>query len=113
MRGPVKLNRRLVLEEAVRVPDGAGGLSESWAPVGELWAEVKAGPGRERAGEHVTLSAVAYRIVVRAAPPGDPMRPRPDQRFREGARVFRILAVSEADGQGRYLTCHAREEVLA
>jgi head-tail adaptor len=44
---------------------------------------------------------------------GSDRRPRPDQRFREGARLFRILAVAEADAQGLYLTCFAREEVVA
>ena len=55
-------------------------------------------------------SAMGYRITVRAAPVGAPSRPRPDQRFREGARVFRILAVAERDAVGRYLTCFAEEE---
>lgn len=107
------LNRRLVLEEAQRVADGAGGYATEWAALGTLWAEVTAGTGAERAGEFVTLSSVSYRITVRGAPPGAPSRPRPDQRLREGARVFRILAVTEADARGAYLTCFAREEVPA
>ena len=39
------------------------------------------------------------------------MRPRPDQRLREGARIFTILAVTERDPEGRFLTCITREEV--
>ncbi len=50
---------------------------------------------------------------MRAAPIGAPSRPRPDQRFREGARIFRIHSVTERDDQGRYLTCFATEEVAA
>ncbi|MCX8509264.1 MAG: head-tail adaptor protein, partial [Rhodobacteraceae bacterium] len=72
-----------------------------------------AGAGRERAGESVTLSTVGYRITVRGAPQGAPSRPKPEQRFRDGTRLFRITAVTEADGDGRYLTCFAREEVLS
>jgi head-tail adaptor len=107
------LNRRLVLEAPVRLPDGAGGFSEIWAAMGELWAEITPGAGRESAGEFLTLSAVPYRIVVRAAPPGAPSRPRPEQRFREGTRVFLITAVTEHDRRGHYLACFAREEATA
>lgn len=111
--GVTRLNRRLVLEEAQRVPDGAGGFTLAWVALGALWARVEAEAGRERAGEFVTLSSVAHRITVRAAPQGAPSRPKPEQRFREGARVFRITAVAEADAEGRYLTCFAQEEVPA
>ncbi|MEP3345269.1 MAG: phage head closure protein [Litoreibacter sp.] len=107
----VVLNRRLTLEHAVRVADGAGGYTEAWMPLGELWAQMKAGTGRERFGAGVTVSAVAYKIVVRGAAEGSYARPQPDQRFREGARVYRILGVAEYDLDGRYLTCFATEEV--
>lgn len=108
-----RLNRKLLLEEAQRTPDGAGGQRLTWVVVGTLWGRVDAGWGRERAGEFVTLSSVPYRITVRAAPPGAPSRPRPEQRLRDGARVFRITAVTEAGVEGRYLTCFAQEEVPA
>lgn len=110
MSAPI-LNRRLTLEEAVRASDGSGGSRLSWVALGEIWAAVRAGSGSERAGEFVTLSAVPYRITVRAAAPGAPSRPKPDQRFRDGARVFRIHAVTEADRRGHYLVCFASEEV--
>ncbi len=108
---PPRLNRKLVLEEAQRAPDGAGGYTRTWTEVGEMWAAVDAGTGRERAGEFVTLSTVTYRITVRGAPQGAPSRPRPEQRFREGTRLFRILAVTEDDARGHYLICFANEEV--
>lgn len=105
-----RLNRRLVLEEAARVPDGGGGHRLTWVALGTLWGRIEAGAGRERAGEFVTLSSLACRITVRAAAPGAPSRPKPEQRFREGQRLFRITAVTEADAEGRYLTCFAEEE---
>lgn len=111
MSGPVRLNRRLVLEAAQRVPDGAGGFAETWVELGTLWADIRARSGRERAGEAVALSATGYRILVRAAPHGAPSRPVPGQRLRQGARVFAISAVAEADADGRYLSCFAEEEV--
>jgi len=105
------LNRRLVLEEMQRLPDGAGGFTTEWSVLGTLWASVVAGTGAEKAGEFVTLSTVPYRITVRGAPPGAPSRPRPDQRLRDGDRLYRVLAVTEADARAAYLTCFAREEV--
>ncbi|OWY04792.1 phage tail protein [Thioclava sp. F1Mire-8] len=112
MKGPF-LNRALVLETPERVPDGAGGFIEAWTELGILWTQMKPGTGVERAGEFVTLASVPWKITVRAAPEGSPRRPKPEQRFREGTRVFRILAVAEADAGAHYLTCFAREEVVA
>lgn len=108
-----RLNRKLVLESPVRVSDHAGGHKIAWQALGSIWAEVTPGTGVERAGEFVTLASVPYEIVVRGAPEGSSRRPRPEQRFREGERIFRILAVAEADSEGHYLTCFAREEVVA
>ncbi len=108
-----ELRRRLVLETLDRIPDGSGGFVETWTALGTLWAEVKAGTGRETESDFVTLSYVPYRITVRAAPPGDTRRPRADQRFREGPRVFRILAVADSDTRGRFLNCYAREEEVS
>lgn len=107
----IVLNRPLVLEEAQRSPDGAGGYSESWTPLGTLWAQVEARSGRELQSGGASLSRTGYRIIVRAAPDGAPSRPRPDQRFRDGARIFRILSVAEHDRRAQYLTCISQEEV--
>lgn len=105
------LNRALVLESAVRTPDGAGGFTEAWTALGMLWAEVLPGSGSDILGEERMLSAVPYRVTVRGAPVGATSRPTAGQRFREGARLFLIQAVTEHDPDGRYLTCFAREEV--
>lgn len=112
MSAPV-LSRRLVLEAPVRVPDGAGGVIESWASLGTLWADVRPRSGRERAQAGETVSSMGYRIVVRGAPVGSVQRPAPEQRFRDGARLYRIRAVAEQEPAGRYITCFADEEVAA
>ncbi|NSX56255.1 head-tail adaptor protein [Parasulfitobacter algicola] len=109
----VNLSRELVLEGAVQLPDGAGGFRENWQALGTLWAEIKAGSGRETSGGFGPVSRMSYRITVRGAPFGTASRPKADQRFRDGGRVFRILAVGESDANGRYLICHAIEEVAA
>ncbi len=107
-----RLNRKIVLEGRVRTPDGAGGFSDVWTPLGTLWAELKAGTGREAGEDFATLSRSGYRVIVRAAPYGASSRPKADQRFTIGDRVFTILAVAEADFDGRYLSCTTVEEVV-
>ncbi len=107
----VHLSRRLVLEGAVRIADGAGGFTETWTPLGVLWADLRPGTGREKTGQDVALSRLTYRITVRGAPQGAASRPSPGQRFRDGARVFTIHGVTEVVPGGTYLTCFADEEV--
>lgn len=109
MRAP-ELTRALVLEEQVRLPDGAGGYAISWVALGTLWADVRAGSGRERALAQGPVSVAAVRIFVRGAPMGSPQRPRPDQRLRDGDRIWTLQAVTEADPRGRHLICYATEE---
>lgn len=109
----VRLSRKLVLEAPQNVADGAGGFAQAWAVLGTLWGEVLPGSGREMVGGEVVLAAVPYNITVRGAPVGNPRRPKPEQRLRDGARVFTILAVTERDQDAQYLTCFAREEVPA
>ena len=80
-----RLNRRLVLEAPQRVPDGAGGFTESWAVLGRLWAQITPRSGRETAGAAMPLARVPLKIVVRAAPVGSDARPRPE-RVPDGTR---------------------------
>lgn len=103
------LRRQLTLEAPVAAPDGGGGHVTGWEALGALWADLQpVSGGEELAGARAT-SRVSHRILVRGAPVGAPARPRPDQRFRDGTRVYAILAVAEYDPQGRYLTCWASE----
>ena len=112
-RVPPRLNRKLILEEVSRVPDGSGGYVETWVELGRLWASVAAQSGRAAGEEEAELATVGYRITVRAAPPGSPSRPVPGQVLREGPRRFRIEAVRDQDPDARYLVCIAREEEVA
>lgn len=106
-----RLNRKLVLETPETIPDGAGGFASDWKPLGTLWGEVTARTGRETYQPGTAVSKMSFRIVVRAAPFGTPERPQPQQRFREGQRIFLIQAVAEEDSDNRYLTCFATEEL--
>ena len=106
-----RLTSKLVLERLVSVPDGAGGQHESWEALGTVWGEVKPRTGRESVGETGQVSVTGFRIVVRAAPAGHSARPLPDQRFRDGTRVFRINSVTEADPEAQFLICICDEEL--
>lgn len=108
---PPTLNRHLTLEDSYRVPNDSGGFSSQWQPLGQIWAQVIAGTGKEQAVNALPLSRVPYRITVRAAPMGAPSRPHAGQRFREGERIFSINAVTEQDAEGRFLLCQAQEEI--
>lgn len=110
---PPHLNHSLILEAPLRVADGAGGFTNEWQSLGVIWAEIRAGSGRELAASATTVSRVPYRITVRAAPYGAPSRPVPGQRLRDGDRIFQINAVAEKDANAQFLVCFAEEEVAS
>jgi SPP1 family predicted phage head-tail adaptor len=108
----IRLTRRFVLETRQVTADGAGGAVVSWQSVGLLWAHVTTRTAREDFIAGQGRPRVWFRIFVRAAPPGAASRPRPEQRLREGDRIFNILTVAEHDLFGRYLEIVAEEGVL-
>ena len=107
-----KLNRHLKLESLAQTPDGSGGYSQNWVEMGVHWAEIKPGSGRETSGAAVSVSRVAYRITIRAAPVSSDARPKAGQRFRGQGRVYAITAVTQSVAGERYLTCYAQEEMV-
>ncbi len=111
MRRP-HLNRALVLEASVRQADGAGGFTETWQPLGTVWAEVAPVTGRKALGDGGDLGRQPVKITLRAFPEGATERPVPGQRLRQGSRAYMIFSVCEADRAGRYLMCRAEAEVV-
>ncbi len=105
------LNHRMLLEMPQRLPDGAGGFTQSWQVLGEIWAELGTQTGREVTTGTTSLSRVTQRIVLRAAPEGSSMRPQAGQRLRAGGQVFPILSVTAYDTAARYLVCTTYQEV--
>lgn len=93
------MNRRLVLEAPSNARDAAGGLVEGWTPVGDIWAAIEARSGRETVFGGRQGAKVTHVAEIRYAPPGSAQRPGAAQRFREGARVYAVLAVAEADAR--------------
>jgi len=104
------LSHALTLEAPEHVSDGAGGFHQVWSALGVHWAEISMRTGRETATSGTAISRLTCQITVRGAPVGNPERPKPQQRFRAGTRVFPIEAVAERDPEGRYLICYAVEE---
>lgn len=99
------LRRRLTLEVPVATPDGAGGRTIAWQAAGEVYAEVEPRRRTERVEDGRLAGVVTHHITVRR---------RDDVaggcRFVDGARVFRVLAVEDADPARRFLRCLTEEE---
>lgn len=102
-----ELSTRLTLEAASRADDGGGGASVAWETVAEVWAAVRATSGGEglaldRVAGHVRHEVfVRYRDDVKA-----------EMRFREGTRIYDILAVYDPDRHRRWLKCLVEERDL-
>jgi head-tail adaptor len=95
---PGRLRRRLVLEAPLEVADGAGGITRGFAEAGRVWVEMTALP-RDAADAAGRLNpALNWRLRLRARADLTPAH-----RFRVGARVLRILSISPADAQARFL----------
>lgn len=106
------LDAALVLETPQRVPDGGGGWEVSWLPLGTLWASMRAAGASEREHGARAYGRITHRVVVRAAAPQSPRRPRADQRLLARDRVLNVLAVAEAETPG-FLVCWCEEGPLS
>ena len=106
MIDPGALRHRLVLEQPLESPDGAGGVTRGYATVTTLWAAVMPVTARGDVVADGVDATVTHRIIVRSGPDVTTRH-----RLREGARIFRILALRDSDGSGRFLEIHAEERV--
>jgi len=101
------LRRRLVLEEAQRVSDGAGGFTETWAEVATVWAALQSSGGGEAVESGRLAGRVSHTVTLRYR---DGVTPA--MRFRLGTRVFHILAAIDADERRHWLRCLCEERDL-
>jgi len=97
------LNRRLMLEAPVETADGAGGVTRDYATEVMLWAQVTPGPARADIAADSLGATLRYRIVIRARGGITPWH-----RLRDGARIYRIVAVRDSAGR-RFLEIDAEE----
>jgi len=101
--GPGDLNRRLVLEAPVETDDGGGGVSRSYQTVATVWAQVTPVRARPDAAADNLAALVTHRVVVRM-----PRLVNTLNRFRDGARIFRVVAFRETADR-RFLEIDAEE----
>jgi SPP1 family predicted phage head-tail adaptor len=96
-----ELTRRLVLQQPVGTPDGAGGVTRAYAPVTTLWASVEPISARGVVVAGAPGATVTHRISIR-------WRSDVTTRYRlvDGARVYRIVSMRDQDA-GRFLLIHA------
>jgi SPP1 family predicted phage head-tail adaptor len=81
-------------------------VTRGYATVTTLWAAVMPVAA---AGEVVADSlggSVTHHIVIRRGPDVTT-----HHRLRDGARIFRIVALRDQDGSGRFLEIHAQERI--
>jgi len=105
MIDPGALNTRLTIEAPVESDDGQGGFSRSYADAAKAWAQMThlaAGHDLSADADGATLRA---RIVMR---PGVVLTLQ--HRLRDGARVYRIVAIRDRDG-GRFIEIDAELRV--
>jgi SPP1 family predicted phage head-tail adaptor len=106
MIDPGELRHRIVLEAPVEMPDGAGGVTRSYTAAATLWAKITPVAARGEVEADALAASVTHHIIIRSGP-GLTTR----HRLRESARVFRIVALRDRDGDGRLVEIHAEERL--
>jgi SPP1 family predicted phage head-tail adaptor len=97
------LDRRLVLEAPDEADDGAGGVTRSYASVATVWAQLTPVSAHADIAAGSLGAIVTHRIVIRAG-----REVTTFHRFRDGDRVFRIVAVRDS-GDRRFIEIAAAE----
>ena len=67
-KSPVKiaeLNKRIVIEEYSRTPDGQGGFVETWATFATVWAKIKPVEQKERIFGQQVSPLTTHKITIR------------------------------------------------
>jgi SPP1 family predicted phage head-tail adaptor len=100
---PGELNRRLVLQNPVETPDGAGGVMRTYAFVARLWAKVEPVSARGAVVADAPGATITHRIIVRHR---SAVTTR--HRFVEGATVYRIVTLRD-DATRRFLVIGAEQ----
>jgi SPP1 family predicted phage head-tail adaptor len=101
---PGDLNRRLVLEGPVETPDGAGGVTRSFATVATVWAQLTPVAARAHVAADGLAAIATHRIVIRAGRTINTLN-----RFRDGTRIFRIVSYRDTADR-RFLEIDAEEQ---
>ena len=96
-----RLRHRLMLQQEVQTPDGAGGYTRSWQDIAALWAEIipltgsgssACGSGKEAFFAGQIQSEISHRILLRYR-----SGITPAMRLVFESRAFNIRSVAETD----------------
>lgn len=101
-----EMHHRLALEAALRTPDGAGGASETWSLVAEIWGALRPIGGNEGMEADGLKGRATHEIWIRWRE-----GLLPEMRFRLGTRAFDIKNIAESEGRRRYLRCLVEERL--
>jgi len=100
------LRRRITLQAPASAPDGGGGFVVTWAPVAQLWAQMRALSGSETVIGDGMQGRVTHEFTIRKR-----MDVGPSMRLTMGSRVFVIWAVLDRDGPAPYIRVQAEERL--
>lgn len=99
-----RFNRQLSLENEVDVPDGMGGFSRSFQPVGTVWANICPKSAKQQVEGANLVANVTHEITIRFQ-----AQVRTGSRFITGTRRFDVVAMRDLDETRRYLVCDCQE----
>ena len=100
------LSERFTLEAPVRTADGGGGAGIAWETVAELWAHVRPISGDERLAHDQLAGRLTHEAWIRWR-----AGVVPAMRFRQGTRIYEIVAVLEPQRRA-WLKCLCEERNL-
>lgn len=95
---PGNLRHRITLEQITRASDGAGGYTETWSVVANVYADVYPLKGQERYDAQQIQATQSHRVTIRYR-----AGITPDMRVKYGARILRIDAVIDPEERHREL----------
>ncbi len=87
--------------------DDGGGFTESWVAVATIFADVSPISGSERVEADRLTGSVTHDVVLRYR-----AGVVPAMRFRDGTRIFQIIAVIDVEERRRWLKCWCEEREL-
>lgn len=101
---PATLKKRVTIQNVIRVSDGQGGFSETWASGATVYASIDPVKSYERYQAQQIAVPVSHKIVMRYNATLDET-----SRLRYGDRIFSVKEVINEGEENRFLTIKAIE----
>lgn len=97
------LRHQVTLEQRNQMPNDAGGITETFAPVALVWAKVEAVRGAVYAAGVQVADGPTHRIIIRYRAMTD------FDHLSDGARRWRMRDARDPDGKRRWVEINAEE----